>query len=150
MPCKGEFVWTFFEGGTDARLKAAATKARKRPVRGDEWVAHSQVCLPGTACYPPAREGGALGAPVLCPYACQIGQAIPRSRCSARETILIGSSFHLRTDGNVLGEGAEDGVAVGGGGGEEHAVGFESAHFSRGEICDDDDLASDEVFRRVG
>ena len=49
-----------------------------------------------------------------------------------------------------VGEGGEGGFAVfAGGGGEEHAVRFEAAHFAGGEVGDDDDLAADEVFGGV-
>lgn len=58
--------------------------------------------------------------------------------------------LELGSDGDVFGEGGEDGFAAFGGGGDDHAVGLEAAEFAGGEVGDDDDFAADEGFGGVG
>ena len=62
-----------------------------------------------------------------------------------------GLRSHLRRVpiGTPSGDGGEDGFAAFLAPGEEHAVGFEAAHFAGGEVGDDDDAAADEVFGGV-
>lgn len=52
--------------------------------------------------------------------------------------------FEAGAEGDVFGEGGEDGFAAFAvGGGEEHAVGLQASHLAGGEIGDDDDAAAD-------
>ena len=58
--------------------------------------------------------------------------------------------FEAGPERYVVGEGGEDGFAVFSlRGGKEHAVRLEAAHFAGRKIGDDDDAATDEVFRGV-
>jgi len=53
--------------------------------------------------------------------------------------------FEAGAGGNVFAEGGQDGLAAFFARGEKHAVGFQTAHFARGEVGNDHDLAADQV-----
>ena len=62
----------------------------------------------------------------------------------------MGRLLEAGAEGDVFGEGGEDGLAVFAvRGGEQHAVGLEAAHLAGGEVGDDDDVAADEFFGGV-
>src|SRR6266498_2651058 len=51
---------------------------------------------------------------------------------------------------HIFQKACQDGLSTFERSGEEHAIGFQSAHLSRSKISDDHDLASDQSLRRVG
>ena len=68
----------------------------------------------------------------------------------AGESSCHSSLLEAGAEGDLFAEGGEDGFAVFSvAGGEEHAMGFEAAHLAGGEIGDDDDFATDQLFGGV-